>query len=145
MGAKLSSSGGRTRSRRSRRGGFSDINITPMVDVMLVLLIIFMVTAPMLTTGVPIDLPDSNAKALPGSDEPLSISIDAKGKVYLQEDEVPLNKLAAKLEAISGENKDIRIFVRADKRVDYGQVMRTMGEVSQAGFSKVALVTELGK
>lgn len=142
MGAKLSSGGAR-RKRGGRRSGFSEINVTPMVDVMLVLLIIFMVTAPMLTTGVPIDLPNSKAKALPGNDEPLSISVSADGNIYLQDTATSLDKLGAKLSAIAGENKDVRIFVRADKSVDYGRVMKAMGEISQAGFTKVALVTTI--
>lgn len=144
MGASLSSSGERGRGRRSRRGGFSDINVTPMVDVMLVLLIIFMVTAPMLTTGVAVDLPDSNAKALPGNDEPLSVTVDAEGRVYVQDTKVGIDDLGTKITAIAGENKDVRIFVRGDRAVDYGQVMKAVGELSRAGFTKVALVTEVG-
>ncbi len=145
MGANISNSGERSRGgRRRRSGGFSDINVTPMVDVMLVLLIIFMVTAPMLTTGVAVDLPDSKAKALPGNDEPLSVSVDASGMIYVQDTKTTLDALGAKLTAIAGENKDIRIFVRGDRAVDYGQVMKAVGEISRAGFTKVGLVTEIG-
>ena len=143
MGASLGSGGGRGRGSR-RRGSFSDINVTPMVDVMLVLLIIFMVTAPMLTTGVAVDLPDTNAKALPGNDEPLEVSVTNSGEIYLKEDKITLEGLGPKLAAIAGEKKDTRIFVRGDRNVDYGQVMKTVAEISNAGFTKVALVTEIG-
>jgi len=145
MGASLSGGGGRGRGGRSRGGrGFSEINVTPLVDVMLVLLIIFMVTAPMLTTGVAVDLPDSQAKALPGNDEPLSISVTSDGEIFIQESKTDLASLGAKLTAIAGENKETRIFVRGDRTVDYGQVMKVVGEISRAGYTKVALVTEVG-
>src|SRR6187399_2997600 len=127
---------------RSRRKVMSEINVTPMVDVMLVLLIIFMVSAPLLTVGVPIDLPQSQATSLDQADkEPLAISVNTDGKVFLQNTEIKLDELVPKLQAISqarGGN-DERIYVRGDKTVDYGTVMKVMGRLSAAGFRKVAL------
>ncbi len=133
--------------RRHRRNPvMSEINVTPMVDVMLVLLIIFMVSAPLLTVGVPIDLPQTQASSLDQADkEPLAISVNTDGKVFLQNTEIKLDELVPKLQAISqarGGN-DERIYVRGDKTVDYGTVMRVMGRLSAAGFRKVALVTEV--
>ena len=133
--------------RRHRRTAFmSEINVTPMVDVMLVLLIIFMVSAPLLTVGVPIDLPQTQASSLDQADkEPLAISVNTDGKVFLQNTEIKLDELVPKLQAISqarGGN-DERIYVRGDKTVDYGTVMKVMGRLSAAGFRKVALVTEV--
>ncbi len=141
MGAKLGVT--RRDSRRFRRQQFTDINVTPMVDVMLVLLIIFMVTAPMLTTGVAVDLPDSNAAPLPGTDEPLTVSIKSDGSIYIQKSRTKLKDLAAKLRSITGENRQARIFVRGDRNIDYGKVMRVVGEINGAGFTKVGLVTEI--
>ncbi|MEJ0010341.1 MAG: protein TolR [Alphaproteobacteria bacterium] len=132
---------GNSRSRRRNAGGFSEINVTPFVDVSLVLLIIFMITAPMLTSGVSVDLPKTKASALPGNDEPIAITIRADGKVYLKDSEIPLDKLGPKLQAVLGEKKNTRIFVRGDKSVDYGRVMQVIGEVNQAGFTRVALLT----
>lgn len=134
--------GGRRRS--NRQAAFSEINVTPMVDVMLVLLVIFMVAAPMMTTGVTVDLPKTSASAVPGQDEPLSVSVTLDGKIYLQKTAVALNELQAKLTAIAGEKKDTRIFVRGDKSVDYGRIMQVVGEINGAGFTKVALITEVG-
>lgn len=130
-------------SRRSRRGnrGFDDINMTPFIDVMLVLLIIFMVAAPMLTSGVTVDLPQTKAAALPGNDEPLNVSIKADGTVYIQDSKTEQGALGAKLTAILGEKKETRIFVRGDTAIDYGKVMQVIGEITAAGFTKVALVT----
>ena len=130
--------------RRTRTQNFSEINITPMVDVMLVLLIIFMVAAPMMTTGVTVDLPESKAAPIAGQDEPISISITADGKVYIQKSVIQLKDLQTKLKAITGEKKDTRIFVRGDKSVDYGKIMQVVGEINAAGFGKVALITEVG-
>jgi biopolymer transport protein TolR len=130
--------------RHRRRGVMSEINVTPMVDVMLVLLIIFMVSAPLLTIGVPIDLPQSQAKSLDQDKEPLTISVNEQGKVFLQNSETDLNDLIAKLQAVAqarGGN-DARIYVRGDKKVDYGTMMKVMGQLSSAGFHRVALVTE---
>ena len=123
----------------------SDINVTPFVDVMLVLLIIFMVSAPLLTVGVPIDLPQSQAKALDQDREPLTVSVNGKGQVFLQNSEIKVEDLVAKLEAITQARggMDERIYVRGDRKVDYGTVMRVMGRLSAAGFHRVALVTEV--
>ncbi len=123
----------------------SEINVTPMVDVMLVLLIIFMVSAPLLTVGVPIDLPQSQAKSLDTDKEPLTVSVNTKGEVYLQNTEIKIDELVPKLQAITQARggTDERIYVRGDKKVDYGTVMRVMGRLSAAGFRRVALVTEV--
>jgi biopolymer transport protein TolR len=133
------------RSRRARRVVMSEINVTPMVDVMLVLLIVFMVSAPLLTVGVPIDLPQSQAKSLDQDKEPLAISVNNEGKVFLQNSEIKLDDLVAKLKAVTEARGglDERIYVRGDKKVDYGTVMRVMGRLSAAGFRRVALVTEV--
>jgi biopolymer transport protein TolR len=123
----------------------AEINVTPMVDVMLVLLIIFMVSAPLLTVGVPLDLPQTQAKSLDNDKEPLTVSVNTKGEVFLQNTEIKVDELVAKLQAITqarGGN-DERIYVRGDKTVDYGTVMRVMGRLSAAGFRRVALVTEV--
>ena len=120
----------------------SEINVTPMVDVMLVLLIIFMVAAPLLTVGVTVDLPKTKASAILGEDEPLAVSIDAEGVIFLQDTEMELDGLVPRLLAITGNNPDVRIFVRGDKSIDYGRVMQVMGTINAAGFKKVALVTE---
>ncbi|MCK0208127.1 protein TolR [Starkeya koreensis] len=147
MGMSAGGAGGGWQSRRSRRRGggavMSEINVTPMVDVMLVLLIIFMVAAPMLTVGVPLDLPQSQAKAIPQDSEPLVINIDKQGKIFLQQSEIPLDELVPKLQAIGKAGYEERIFVRADKGLDYGSVMRVMGRLSGAGFTRVALVSEV--
>ena len=123
----------------------AEINVTPMVDVMLVLLIIFMVSAPLLTVGVPIDLPQTLAKTLDQDKEPLTVSVNVKGEVYLQNAEVPLDELVAKLKAVTEARggMDERIYVRGDRQVDYGTVMKVMGRLSSAGFRRVALVTEV--
>jgi biopolymer transport protein TolR len=138
-------SGGRGR-RGRRRAVMSDINVTPFVDVMLVLLIVFMVSAPLLTVGVPLDLPQSQAKALQQDNEPLTISVDVSGDVYLQKEQIKLDDLIPKLKAViaaRGANTDQLIYVRGDKKVDYGTMMRVMGRISGAGYHKVALVTEV--
>jgi biopolymer transport protein TolR len=129
---------------RGRRKVMSEINVTPMVDVMLVLLIIFMVSAPLLTVGVPIDLPQSQATSLDQDKEPLTLTVNDKGQVFLQESEVAINDLVPKLKAIADARggTEARIYVRGDKKVDYGTVMRVMGRLSGAGFHRVALVTE---
>jgi biopolymer transport protein TolR len=133
--------------RRHRRNPvMSEINVTPMVDVMLVLLIIFMVSAPLLTVGVPIDLPQTQASSLDAADkEPLAISVNDKSEVFLQNTKIELDELVPKLEAISQARggKDERIYVRGDRTVDYGTVMKVMGRLNAAGFRKVALVTEV--
>lgn len=140
MGANLGRPGGR---RGGRAQNFAEINITPMVDVMLVLLIIFMVAAPMMTTGVTVDLPETAASPITGQDEPLAVTVTADGKIYVQKTAVALQELEAKLKAITGEKKDTRIFVRGDKTVDYGHIMEVVGTINQAGFGKVALITDV--
>ena len=131
--------------RRRRHGIMSEINVTPMVDVMLVLLIIFMVSAPLLTVGVPIDLPQSQAKSLEQDKQPLTVSVNLQGEVFLQDTKIPVDELVAKLKAIteSRGGMDERIYVRGDRKVDYGTVMKVMGRLSSAGFRRVALVTEV--
>lgn len=135
------SSGGNRRKRRGGNQGFSEINVTPFVDVMLVLLIVFMVAAPMMTAGITVDLPQTKASPLPGNDEPLNVSIKSDGTVYIQNSEAELGELGAKLQAILGEKKETRIFVRGDTAIHYGKVMQVIGEITAAGYSKVALVT----
>jgi biopolymer transport protein TolR len=120
----------------------SEINVTPFVDVMLVLLIVFMVTAPMLTVGVPVNLPDSNADSLPDDNEPLTVTINAKGEIYVQDTRVGYKDLVPKLLAISKNRTDTRIYVRGDKNLNYGRVIDIMGNLSGSGFTKVALITE---
>jgi biopolymer transport protein TolR len=127
--------------RRGRKGPISEINVTPMVDVMLVLLIIFMVAAPMLTVGVPIDLPDTQAKAMNSDTQPITVSVNDKGQIYLQETEIQLEEIVAKLEAISKTGYEERIFVRGDKSADYGTVMKVMARISAAGYKNLGLVT----
>jgi len=137
---------GSGRRRQRRNPVMSEINVTPMVDVMLVLLIIFMVSAPLLTVGVPIDLPQTQAASLDQADkEPLAVSVNVKGQVFLQEREIPIDELVPKLKAITDARggNDERIYVRGDRAVDYGTVMRVMGRLSAAGFRRVALVTEV--
>ncbi len=138
------SAGGKRRT--ARRTIMSEINVTPMVDVMLVLLIIFMVSAPLLTVGVPIDLPQTQAKSLENDKEPLTVSVNTQGQVFLQNSEIPIDELVPKLKAIAdarGNGGDERVYVRGDRKVDYGTVMRVMGRLSSAGFHRVALVTEI--
>ncbi|HEY2530351.1 MAG TPA: protein TolR [Xanthobacteraceae bacterium] len=131
--------------RGRRRAVLSEINVTPFVDVMLVLLIIFMVSAPLLTVGVPIDLPQSQAKALDQDREPLTLSVNVEGKIFLQNSEITLDDLVPKLKAITAARQgvDEQIYVRGDKKVDYGTMMRVMGRLSAAGFHRVSLVTEV--
>ena len=121
----------------------SEINVTPMVDVMLVLLIIFMVSAPLLTVGVAIDLPQTQAKSLDQDREPITVTVNDKGQFYLQNTEYKIEELVPKLQAIAKNGGDERIFVRGDKKVDYGTVMRVMGRLSAAGYRRVALITEV--
>lgn len=119
----------------------SEINVTPLVDVMLVLLIVFMVAAPLMTVGVPIELPQTKAKPLQGDSEPITVSVDKDGKVFLQETEIDVETLIPKLEAIAKNGYDERIFVRGDTSVNYGAVMKVMGSLNAAGFKKIGLVT----
>ena len=120
----------------------SDINVTPFVDVMLVLLVIFMVTSPMLVSGVPVDLPKTKASPLAGSDEPISITVNRKGEIYIQETKVKLSELAIKLEAVLAEKSGTRIFVSGDVHVDYGRVIQVFSSIKEAGFTNIALVTK---
>ena len=139
------SSGVGGRRRHVRKPVMAEINVTPMVDVMLVLLIIFMVSAPLLTVGVQIDLPQTQAKSIDQDQEPLTISVNTKGEVYLMNTEINVDELVPKLKAITDARggTEERIFVRGDKGVNYGTVMRVMGRLSAAGFRRVALVTEV--
>lgn len=128
---------------RFKRSPMADINVTPMVDVMLVLLVIFMVTAPLMTVGVPVDLPKTQAKAINENVEPLTISITADNKIYLQETEVDLQTLVPRLQAITEAKPDKRIFVRGDQKISYGIILQVMGTITAAGFEKIALMAEL--
>ena len=133
--------GGRA-GRRARYRPLAEINVTPLVDVMLVLLIIFMVTAPLMTSGVPVDLPKANAQPINNDSEPLTVSMNAAGKIFLQDQEVSAEELVPKLQAISKNNPERRIFVRGDKDIAYGKIMQVMGTITQGGFTKVALLAE---
>jgi biopolymer transport protein TolR len=139
------SSGGGGRRGRRRVAPMAEINVTPMVDVMLVLLIIFMVSAPLLTVGVPLDLPQTRAKSLEQDKTPLQLSVDVKGRVFINDSEDAMNELIPKLKAITDARGglDERIFMRADKKADYGTVAKVMGLLSGAGFKRLALVTEV--
>ena len=128
---------------RHRRAPMSEINVTPLVDVMLVLLIVFMVTAPLLTVGVPVDLPKTAANRVLGQDEPLVISVNKTGGLFLQDTEIKLDQLVPRLTAITQNRKGARIFLRGDKNIAYGQVMSVMGALNQAGFNRVALITQM--
>ena len=143
MGASVGNAGGGGRRRRRGSGHvpISEINVTPFVDVMLVLLIIFMVAAPLLTVGVPIELPETQARELQGDNEPLTVTVQPDGKVYLQETEIELDTLVTKLQAIAKNGFEERIFVRGDKAVGYGRVMEVMGTLNRAGFKRIGLVT----
>jgi biopolymer transport protein TolR len=144
MGMSLGASGGGRGGRRRRKrkhGLMSEINVTPFVDVMLVLLIIFMVAAPLLTVGVPIDLPETQAKALNADTQPITVSVNDGGKVYLQETEIAVDEVVPKLQAIAQTGYEERIFVRGDKTADYGTVMQVMARISAAGYKNLGLVT----
>ena len=143
MGVSVSQADRRGGRRRTRNRPISDINVTPFVDVMLVLLVVFMVTAPLLTAGVQVDLPKAQTSVITETDEPLSVTIDSVGQIFLQDTAISLDKLSARLIAVTGANPNIRIFVRGDKTIDYGRVMQVMGNINAAGFRKVALITEL--
>jgi biopolymer transport protein TolR len=144
MNVANSSAAGSRRGRR-RAAVMAEINVTPMVDVMLVLLIIFMVSAPLLTVGVPLDLPQTQAKSLDQDQKPLQLSVDVNGKVFINDTEIPIGDLITKLKAITDARAglDERIYLRADKKADYGTVAKVMGQLSGAGFKKLALVTEV--
>ena len=142
MGMSVGNKGGKG-GRRSRRKGalMSEINVTPMVDVMLVLLIIFMVAAPLMTVGVPIDLPETQAKALNVDTQPITISVDNAGGIFIQETPISIEELVPKLQAIAGQGYEERIFVRGDKAADYGTVIGVMARISAAGFKNLGLVS----
>ena len=140
----LSRSGGGGRRRGSYKP-LSEINVTPFVDVMLVLLIVFMITAPLLTVGVPVDLPKVKAKSIAEAVEPLVITVNAEGVIFIQDTEVELENLVPRLAAITDNKPDTRIYVRGDKSINYGRVLEVMGTVNVAGFTRVALIAELPK
>ncbi|MTI06770.1 protein TolR [Roseibium denhamense] len=133
--------GGRRGRRRRRSAPISEINVTPFVDVMLVLLIIFMVAAPLLTVGVPIDLPETAAKPLEGDNEPITISVNSSGEIFIQDTPILLDEVVPKLEAIAANGYEERIYVRGDQDADYGTVMKLMGRINAAGFKRLGLVT----
>ncbi len=142
VGAAGGGRGGRRGGRRGRKHGvMSEINVTPFVDVMLVLLIIFMVAAPMMTVGVPIELPETQAKALNSETQPITVSVNNGGQVFIQETEIPVEEVVPKLQAIAQAGYDERIFVRGDKTADYGTVMQVMARISSAGYKNLGLVT----
>lgn len=143
MGASMMGGNSRRYGGRRRYTPMAEINVTPMVDVMLVLLIVFMVTAPLMTVGVPVDLPKTKAAQLTDSEEPLVLTVNKDGNIYIQETAIELENLVPRLQAITENNADIRIFVRGDKEIAYGKVMEVMGQVSAAGFKKVALLAKL--
>ena len=135
----------RRRGRERRTALMSEINVTPFVDVMLVLLVVFMVTAPLLTVGVPVDLPKTQAPEITGKDEPLAVTVDAQGRIFIQDTEVAFDQLAPRLMAITERNPGERIFIRGDQAIRYGRMMAVMGAITDAGFTDVALITELPK
>lgn len=146
MAMSVGNSGGHGSRRGGRRGSkkhqvMSEINVTPFVDVMLVLLIIFMVTAPLLTVGVPIDLPETSASQLNAETEPITISVQKDGEIFLQETEIPLDELVAKLKAIAQNGYEERIFVRGDKGATYGDVIEVMALISASGYKRLAMIT----
>lgn len=137
------SRGGNSYSRRRQSRGFSELNVTPLVDVMLVLLVVFMITAPMMTVGVPLDLPKTKAAKLNDQIEPIIVSVDATGRSFLHETELAGEALIARLVAVTQSNPDAKIYVRGDANLAYGRVMEVMGDISAAGFTKVALLAQL--
>lgn len=130
-------------SRRRQRASFADINVTPFVDVMLVLLVVFMITAPLITVGIPVNLPKTKAVQVDDQEEPLVVSIDENNQLFLQKTEVPLEELTAKLMAVTSQNPDAKIHVRGDQKLSYGRIMEVMGVIANAGFHKVSLLAEL--
>ena len=132
-----------TKTRRGRYQLVSEINVTPLIDVMLVLLVIFMITAPMMISGINVDLQDTRSAPLKGHDEPLAISIDKAGSIYIMDTKIEPQHLVEKLKAITHAKMDTRIFVRGDKNLTYGSIMSVVGEINAAGFSRVALITNV--
>ena len=145
MGVQFSDNRGNGGGFRRRHKPMSEINVTPFVDVMLVLLIVFMVAAPLLTTGVAVDLPDSKARQLPQDQKPLAVSVNAEGKIFIQDEEVTIQELIPRLRAIAEVRKDDRVYLRGDQRIAYGRVAEVMGALNAAGFKRVALLTEPAK
>lgn len=149
MGASLQTGGGGPSGARRRKGRrhrpMAEINVTPFVDVTLVLLIIFMVSAPLLTAGVPVNLPKSEGSALQSEGEPLTVSVNPEGKIFIQDTQIPIDEVQPKLAAITQARKglDEAIFVRGDKQTNYGELMRVMGRIAGAGYKRISLVTEL--
>jgi biopolymer transport protein TolR len=146
MGASVGKAGGYTRRGSRRRSSFSamsEINVTPLVDVMLVLLIVFMVAAPLMTVGVPIELPKTQAKQMQTETEPITVSVDGKGQVFINETAIDLETLVPKLQAIAKNGYEEKIFIRADSSINYGLVMQVMGSLNAAGFNKLGLVTDM--
>ena len=141
MAASLDSggNGGRGRARWKPK---AEINVTPFVDVMLVLLIVFMITAPLLTVGIPVDLPETEARTLPANEEPLTVTVTTEGVIYIQETEVEMDELAPRLQAIAQAGYESRIFIRADSAAAYGEVARVMAEINAAGYYNIGLVTD---
>lgn len=146
MGMNAGSMGGSRRGgrRRGRRGSGlnAEINVTPLVDVMLVLLIVFMIAAPLLSVGVPVELPKTDAKALPSQQEPITITVDFEGGVFIQDEEISLDELATRLIAVSTNGYEERIYLRGDRETDYGEVMKVMARINTAGFTNIGLVTD---
>ena len=132
-----------SRVRREKKNLMNEINVTPFVDVMLVLLIIFMITAPLLTTGVKVNLPKSNANQISEKKEPITITINKNGEIFLQNKPIKPKKLIIKLSELKKQDKNLKIYIRGDREINYGKIMKLMGEINQAGFKKVALVTEI--
>ena len=132
-----------SRYKKGKKTLMNEINVTPFVDVMLVLLIIFMITAPLLTTGIKINLPKSTANQISEKKEPITITINKKGEIYLQNNKMESKKLIKKLSELKKQDKDLKIYIRGDRDINYGKIMKIMGEINQAGFKKVALVSEL--
>ena len=130
------------RRRRQRYRPISEINVTPLVDVMLVLLIVFMISAPLLTAGVPVDLPQTEAGELPAGNEPVTVTVNNEGQIFIGEDEVTIDQLVTSLNDVTGGNLDQRIFVRGDRQSSYGAVMLVMSRINAAGFTRIGLVTD---
>ena len=141
MGGAGGAGGRRGRRSRMRRGPIADMNMTPFIDVMLVLLIIFMVAAPMMTVGVPVDLPETRAKAMEGQTQPVTVSVDGQGRIFIMDAELKLDDLVPKLKAIAKNGVEERILVRGDRATDYGTILRVMGRLNDAGFKKIGLVS----
>jgi biopolymer transport protein TolR len=143
MGSSLTPNSHNRRGRRRAFKASSEINVTPLVDVMLVLLIIFMVTAPILTVGVPVDLPKTSAAQNNDQVEPLVVSIDESGKTFFKDEELPLGTIIERLRQLVQDNPEAKIYVRGDKKLSYGEIMSVMGAIAEAGFQRVSLIAEL--